>query len=403
MEVEICLGAIRYPFRLGTDWLDSITDRLVDLSASRLLIVCDSNTAPLFGKEIVERLAPRVPADLLVHQAGEPHKDLQAVGTLIESALAAGADRASVVVAVGGGVIGNIAGLMAALLFRGIRLVHVPTSLIAMLDSVLSLKQAVNAGVGKNLVGTFYPPEEVLADTAMLRSLPPREITSGLCEAIKNSLAIRPEMTELLRRALRPDGRYDEAAMHDIVAESIRAKATVTAQDEHECRAGLVLEYGHTVGHALEYTAAGGLSHGEAVGLGMIAAAEVSHRLGHLDAPTVALHRELLPRAGAAVTIPAGIDLDEVMVRLRFDNKRGYLRGAADSSAMVLLKGHGEPIVTDGRPLVAVPMALVEEVVRDLARPDRYAPRPAASAGAGELVSATAAGASAAPVGGADA
>ncbi|MFV2085443.1 2-deoxy-scyllo-inosose synthase [Micromonospora sp. LOL_021] len=370
MKVEIRLGSVRYPFRLGTDCLGAIVEDLVDMSASRLLIVCDSNTGPLFGAELVERLSPRVPANLLVHRAGEPYKDLQAVGTLAESALRLGADRACVVVAVGGGVIGNIAGLMAALLFRGIRLVHIPTSLIAMSDSVLSLKQAVNASAGKNLIGTFYPPECVLADTAMLRSLPLRETVSGLCEVVKNSLAIRPSMVEMLRTSLRRDGNYDNETMYRIISESILAKASVTIDDMHECRAGLVLEYGHTVGHAIEYTAAGEISHGQAIGLGMLVAAEVSRRLGHLDDETVALHRELLARAGAAVTIPAHVDLDEVMHRLRFDNKRGYLSDLAESSAMVLLRGLGEPLWHDGRPLVPVPMKLIGEVVGELARPE---------------------------------
>jgi 3-dehydroquinate synthetase len=370
MEVQLSLGPFSYPFRLGTDCLEQNTDRLLELAASSYLVVCDTNTGPLFGNDIVERLSRQAPAHLLMHRAGEQHKNLPAVNTLIESALELGADRASIVVAVGGGITGNITGLMAALLFRGIRLVHIPTTLLAMLDSVLSLKQAVNTGVGKNLVGTFYPPVEVLADTGMLRTLPRRETISGLCEAIKNSLAIHPAMTDLLRTGLRPDACYDDATLRAIIAESILAKAGVTVEDEQESRTGLVLEYGHTVGHALEYTAAGGLSHGEAVGLGMIIAADVAHRLGHLDASTVALHRELLSQAGAATAIPADLDVDEVMHRLRFDNKRGYLRAPADHSAMVLLRGHGEPIWADGRPLIPVPMALIGEVVDDLAGPD---------------------------------
>lgn len=367
MEVDVSLGPTSYPFRLGTDWIAGITDRLIELSASRYLVVCDSNTCPLYGKALVERLSSRGEANLLVHTAGEPHKGMGTLETLMESALQVGADRAAIVVALGGGVTGNLAGLMAALLFRGIGLVHVPTSLIAMLDSVLSLKQAINASVGKNLVGTFYPPLEVLADTAMLRTLPPRETVSGLCEVIKNALAIRPAMTGTLLRTLSPDARYEDAALRTFIAESVLAKAQVTADDERECRAGLVLEYGHTVGHALEYTSAGQLSHGEAVGLGMLAAAEVSHRLGRLPQPLIQLHQELLHRAGATLTVPDYIDLDEVMHRLRFDNKRGYLRDPTDDVAMVLLRGHGEPVWTDGRPLIPVPIPLVREVLDELA------------------------------------
>lgn len=366
MDVEVRLGAVRYPFRIGTDCLEQIVDDLLELSASRYLVVCDEHTAPLFGETIVEALAAHAPANLLTHRAGEPHKNVYAVGALMEEALAVGADRASVIVAVGGGITGNVAGLVAALLFRGIRLVHVPTSLIAVLDSVLSLKQAVNASVGKNLVGTFYAPAAVFADTAMLRTLPRREIVSGLCEAIKNALAIRPEMTHLLLNRLRPDAQYDDATLRAIIAESIAAKAGVTLDDEHERREGLVLEYGHTVGHAIEHVSRGEISHGEAIGIGMVIAAEVSRRLGHVDAAFVELHRELLRRAGAPDTIPDFVDVDEVMERVGFDNKRGYIRDVGDDTAMVLLRGHGEPIWRDGRPLVPVPTALVREVVEDL-------------------------------------
>jgi 3-dehydroquinate synthetase len=392
MDIEIRLGPVSYPFRLGADCFDAMADQLVGLSASRYLIVCDSNTGPLFGEGLLERLAARAPANLLIHEAGEPRKDLQTVATLIESALQIGADRGSIVVAVGGGITGNIAGLMAALLFRGIRLVHIPTSLVAMLDSVLSLKQAVNASIGKNLVGTFYAPTEVLIDTAVLRTLPRRETISGLCEVIKNSLAIRPDMINFLRRSLRPDAHYDDAVMREIISGSILAKASVTVDDQHECQAGLVLEYGHTVGHALEHVSDGELSHGEAIGLGMLAAAEISHRLGYLDAATVAVHRELLGAAGAMLTIPDYVDLDAAMHRVSCDNKRGYLRDARDCAPMVLLSDLGVPIWTGERPLVAVPIGLVDEVVRGMAGPSPV-PAGLAAANATESVFAFAGGA----------
>lgn len=375
MDLEVCFGDARYPYRLGSQCTDRITDRLIEMAGSRYLVVCDTNTAGLYGETIVELLSDRAPAHLLTHAAGEPGKDLQAVGALMESALALGADRSSIVVAVGGGITGNLAGLMAALLFRGIRLVHIPTSLMAMLDSVLSLKQAVNASMGKNLIGTFYAPDEVLADISMLRTLPRREVVSGLCEAVKNALAIRPAMTEDLRGQLRPDACYDDETMEAIIVESILAKAMVTTDDGRECRAGIALEYGHTVGHAMEHVAAGALSHGEAVGIGMIVAAEISHKLGYLDAATVALHRELLLRAGAPLQMPATIDVDTVMQRVGFDNKRGYLKDVDEGMVpMVLLRAHGEPIWQDGRPLIPVPVEIVREALENCVATDRMEP-----------------------------
>ncbi|WP_242440893.1 2-deoxy-scyllo-inosose synthase [Streptomyces sp. CB02923] len=361
-----------FPYRLGTDCAEEIVARLGDRAASRYLVVCDTTVAALYGHDLVARLEKDAgPAVLLTHEAGEVHKDVTTVGALAEQALGAGADRRSIVVALGGGITGNIAGLLAALLFRGIALVHVPTTVVAMLDSVLSLKQAVNASFGKNLVGTFYQPAEVLADTAMLRTLPVRELRSGMGEVVKNALAIRPSMTERLAGLLRPDGRYDDDALRWIIAESVAAKADVTGADKHERRDGLVLEYGHTAGHAIEHAARGEVAHGAGVAIGMVIAAEVSHRLGHASAPFVALHRELIAKAGLEHAVPAFVGTDDVKNWLTYDNKRGYLDCEGTSTPMVLLSGPGQPLRTGGMPLVPVPLSVLNETVDALAGPGR--------------------------------
>ncbi|MCP2261255.1 3-dehydroquinate synthase [Streptoalloteichus tenebrarius] len=364
----ITMGDVQYPYRLGTGCVDGIVTRLGELEASHYLVLCDATVAELYGHDLAARLRRSAgPASVLTHPAGEEHKGLGTLDTLADAALHAGVDRRGVVVALGGGVTGNIAGLLAALLFRGIRLVHVPTTVVAMLDSVLSLKQAVNAQVGKNLVGTFYPPVEVLADTAMLGTLPVREIRSGLCEVVKNALAIRPSMIDFLAAELRPDGRYADDVLRWMIDESVAAKAQVTEHDKYERREGLVLEYGHTVGHALEHASHGAVSHGAGVGVGMVAAAEVARRLGHVDADLVELHRELVGKVGVATTLPADVPTEEITYRLGFDNKRGYQPLPADHYAMVLLADVGQPLYQDGLPLTPAPRALVDEVVRELA------------------------------------
>ncbi|MFJ2768858.1 2-deoxy-scyllo-inosose synthase [Streptomyces sp. NPDC087300] len=369
----VTMDDVQYPYRLGTDCLDDIVTRLGELGASRYLVVSDPTVAELYGQRLCEELAALAgPAELITHPSGERNKGLPTLHDLAEEALRRGADRQSIVVALGGGVTGNIAGLLAALLFRGIRLVHVPTTVVAMLDSVLSLKQAVNAGVGKNLVGTFYQPVEVLADTAMLRTLPVREIRSGMCEVVKNSLAIRPSMIDQLSAGLRPDGRYPDDTMRWIIYESLAAKAQVTAYDKYERGEGLVLEYGHTVGHAVEHSSQGAVPHGAAVGLGMIAAARVSHRSGWASAELVELHRELVGKTGVALHIPSDVSLSAVRHRLAFDNKRGYLPVDAASYPMVLLESPGKVLRSEGTVLTAAPRDLVDSVVDELAR----APRP---------------------------
>ncbi|MFJ3726428.1 2-deoxy-scyllo-inosose synthase [Streptomyces sp. NPDC090045] len=357
-----------FPYRLGTDCAEDVVERLAAYGASSYLVVADTTVAELYGLGLTARIGKEAgPAHLLTHEVGEVHKGLATVGALAEQALGHGADRRSVIVALGGGVTGNIAGLLASLLFRGISLVHVPTTVVAMLDSVLSLKQAVNATFGKNLVGTFHQPVEVLADTAMLRTLPEREIRSGMGEVVKNALAIRPSMLDRLGAALRPDARYDDETLRWIIAESLAAKADVTREDKHERRAGLVLEYGHTVGHAVEHASHGQVAHGAGVAVGMTIAAEVSRRLGHTDGRLVSLHRELVAAAGVEPAIPAHVDPARVKNWLTYDNKRGYLEHRPGHTPMVLLSEPGHVLHTGPMPLVPVPLALLDEVVDEAA------------------------------------
>jgi 3-dehydroquinate synthase/2-deoxy-scyllo-inosose synthase len=365
----IAMEDATFPYRLGTDCVDEIVARLAAHGASSYVVVADATVAELYGLDLTARIGKDAgPAHLLTHEVGEQHKDLATVAALAEQALEKGADRRCVVVALGGGVTGNIAGLLAALLFRGVPLVHVPTTVVAQLDSVLSLKQAVNGRLGKNLIGTFYQPVEVLADTAMLRTLPSREIRSGMGEVIKNALAIRPTMIDRLWNVLNVEAHYDDETMRWIIAESLAAKAEVTWNDRHERRSGLVLEYGHTTGHAIEHASRGEVTHGAGVAVGMLVAAEVSRRLGHADADTVELHRALVTAGGVEPAIPTHVDPALVKHLLAYDNKRGYLDTPPGHTPMVLLSAPGKVLHTDvphtgSLPLVPVPLALLEEVV----------------------------------------
>ncbi|MEW2402003.1 2-deoxy-scyllo-inosose synthase [Streptomyces sp. NPDC046862] len=366
----IAMENVAFGYRLGTDCTEDILARLASHDASSYLVVADTTVAGLYGHDLTARIDKQVaPAHLLIHKVGEPHKSLSTVEALAHQALEQGIDRRAVVLALGGGVTGNIAGLLAALLFRGVRLVHVPTTVLAMLDSVLSLKQAVNATTGKNMIGTFHAPVEVLADTAMLRTLPAREVRSGMGEVIKNALAIRPSMLDRLGGSLRADAAYDDETLQWIIFESLAAKALVTAADMHERRSGLVLEYGHTTGHAIEHASRGAVAHGAGVAVGMIVAAEVSRRLGHAQTDLVSLHRELVAAAGVHPAVPADADITLVKERIAYDNKRGYLDTRPRHTPMVLLKAPGQVLHTGVLPLVPVPLALLEEVVDETTAP----------------------------------
>jgi len=367
-EIAIRFDGVGYPYFLGHQCTDALVARLLDLDTDAYFVVTDATVDRLYGTKLCVTLSAQRPTHVLECPAGEQAKNLDTLGSLAEQALSQGMTRRSCVVAFGGGLIGNVAGLMAALCFRGVRLVHVPTTVVAMFDGVLSLKQALNTSLGKNLIGTFHRPEMVLADTAYLLTLPERERRSGLCELIKNALAIAPETIPALREILTPDCAPSRQQYARLAQLAIAAKLRVLAEDQRERRAGMVLEYGHTVGHAVEFCSGGALSHGESVGIGMICAAELAHRLGLLDRPAVDVHQQLLAQCGARTEIPRTLAPSFVVARVRYDNKRGYRRQERNTIDMVLLSALGHVIEHDGLPLTRVPIGLVEAVVRSRSR-----------------------------------
>nr|WP_166363676.1 iron-containing alcohol dehydrogenase [Pseudomonas akapageensis] len=354
-----------YPVWIGVRCLDEIISGLREFGASSYHLITDRTVSQLHAGVLCEQLSAQVVASLWVVDNGESFKSLETVERLAHKMVQAGIDRGSVIVAVGGGVVGNLAGLIAALLFRGIRLVHVPTTLIAAADSVASLKQAVNLSIGKNLLGCFHKPTAVLIDIHFLRTLPATQIRSGMFEIIKNALTVATETIPLLESGLKPDANYSDKELLVIVEAGLLAKQRVMKADKCERKEALVFEYGHTVGHAIELAAEGRVPHGEAVGLGMIVAAEVASRLGRLSEADRSLHYRLLRRNGLTVRLPAGVTVAAVMALLRTDNKRGYVCARPDQVAMILLDGLGAPAGPVGRPLILVEASLVQCCIED--------------------------------------
>ncbi|MBH8613441.1 iron-containing alcohol dehydrogenase [Pseudomonas mohnii] len=354
-----------YPVWIGVRCLDEIISSLRELNASSYHLIADRTVGKLHAGILYEQLSAHVFTSLWVVDNGESSKSLETVEYLAHKMVEAHIDRGSVIVAVGGGVVGNLAGLIAALLFRGIRLVHVPTTLIAAADSVISLKQAVNLSLGKNLLGCFHKPTAVLVDLNFLRTLPASQMRSGMYEIIKNALTVATENIPLLESGLKPDANYSDAELMSFVEAGLLAKQKVMKADKCERKEALVFEYGHTVGHAIELAAEGRVPHGEAVGLGMIVAAEVSSRLGRLSDSDRQLHHRLFMRNGLTIRLPAGVTVAAVMALLRMDNKRGYVCARPDQVAMILLDGLGVPAGPVGRPLILVDASLVQSCIED--------------------------------------
>jgi 3-dehydroquinate synthetase len=369
----ITIGSARYPYYYGDDCMDRLLARLAAARADHFFVVTDDTVLRLHGPSLLPGLRQRAPVTVLSHPPGERMKQVEVLGRNLHLMLEAGATRRSVVLAFGGGAPGNLAGLMAALLFRGVRLVHVPTTTTAAMDSVLSVKQAINSRCGKNHFGTYHAPSAVLTDVRLLATLPERELRSGLCEAAKNCLAIDPGALGEFRGMLATGDLARPAGLLWLLEASIRAKTKVTAADTREQRSGLVLEYGHTVGHAVELlddrAADQRLSHGEAVAFGMVVAAHLSGRRGWLTREQVALHEEIVTALGAPARLPATIRASAVIDRIRHDNKRGYLPHGPNEIPFVLLSDLGQPAGDPDMPLVLVTIDEIRDVLGTLAAP----------------------------------
>ncbi|MCX4098713.1 2-deoxy-scyllo-inosose synthase [Nocardia sp. alder85J] len=344
-EREVQFGDIRYPFHVqsGDRSWDEFARRMTELDADRFAVVTDEGVPADLVAAAETCLAAVAATAVFTVPNSEKAKNVETLDRLAEQVIGAGATRNTVIVALGGGLAGNVAGLLAALIFRGIRLVHLPTTLLGMSDSVLSLKQAVNSRIGKNHLGTFYTPVLVWNNLDFLSTLPPEEIRSALCETIKNVLGICPDRYDEVAAKLRPDAVYDMRTISEFIDLCVTAKISVMRLDHREKREALVLEYGHTVGHAAELLTGGQLRHGHAIGVGMLVAARVSCLLGLMDESDAEAHRILLERNGSPVALPGQLTVDEILAVVRRDNKRGYVPARPGAADMIVLEGLGRP------------------------------------------------------------
>lgn len=279
------------------------------LPASGAVIVLTSpRIRGLWGERLEASLgAAGLRATVVELPDGEEHKNLAELAKLAEAMVASGADRAALLLAFGGGVIGDVGGFLASVYMRGVRLLHVPTTLLAMVDSSLGGKTGVNLTAGKNLVGTFYHPRAILADPDVLTTLPEREFRSGLAEAIKYGIIGAPELFAFIEqeaaalRACRPE------PLEQLIAACLREKARVVAADERESDLRRVLNFGHTLGHALESaTGYARYLHGEAVAWGMLATTRIAVRMGRLSEAEGA--RILAAMLSVCAPLPALVD-----------------------------------------------------------------------------------------------
>ena len=322
-RISIDLGQRSYDIAVGSGVLSELgtTARALGLG-ERVLIISDSNVEPIYGQAARGSLgfAGFTPKTAVI-PAGEAGKNLAAVARLYDAAVEAGLDRNSSIVALGGGVVGDIAGFVAATYLRGISYLQVPTTLLAQVDSSVGGKTGVDHPKGKNYIGAFHQPAGVWIDLATLKTLPPREIAAGMAEVIKYGMIWDEALLAEIESALPHLLALDEAALAPVVVACCKIKAEVVSRDERESGLRAILNFGHTAGHALEsITGYATYLHGEAISIGMMVACRLAERLAMLDVGVTERLSLVLQRTGLPVAMPT-VDVDALVGLMRKDKK----------------------------------------------------------------------------------
>ena len=320
------LGADAHPVHVGAGLLERVGElaRAAGLRPGRAALVTDANVARLYAARAHRALAAAgFDAITIEVAAGEASKSLATLEQVYDRLVAAALDRSSAVFALGGGVVGDLAGFAAATYLRGLAVVQIPTTMTAQVDSALGGKTGVNHRTAKNLIGAFHQPRLIVADVATLASLPEREFREGLAEVIKYGAIMDAPMVAALEAAMPAILSREPAALERIVDQSLRHKAAVVARDEREGGLRKILNFGHTIGHALEASSGyGSYFHGEAIAIGMVAAAGLSRAYAGLSADEANRLTRLIEAAGLPTRMPAGWRGADFERALKLDKKR---------------------------------------------------------------------------------
>lgn len=350
--LNVDLGERSYPIHIGPDLL---AQPLLPpfIKGRQVMVVSNETVAPLYLQRLLEQLSG-FQVDTVILPDGEAYKDLAHVNRIFDALLEHRHNRTTTLVALGGGVIGDMTGFAAACYQRGVAFIQVPTTLLSQVDSSVGGKTGVNHPLGKNMIGAFHQPQLVLADTDVLATLPERELSAGLAEVIKYGLIHDIKFLGWLEQNMPALRRRDAEALAYAIHRSCAIKAEIVALDERESGVRALLNLGHTFGHAIETDQGyGAWLHGEAVGAGTLMAADLSARLGWLSQAELDRVRALLQAAGLPVLPPAQMSAERFIELMAVDKKviDGSLR-------LVLLKGLGQAVISADFPAAALQQTL---------------------------------------------
>lgn len=342
ITLEVDLGERSYPIHIGTGLLDQAALLAPHVRGQHALVVTNETVGPLYAARVegvLRGLGKTVHTVTLPD--GESFKHWETLNLIFDALLKAGADRKTTLIALGGGVVGDMAGFAAAAYMRGVPFVQMPTTLLSQVDSSVGGKTGINHPLGKNMIGAFHQPNAVIADIDTLRTLPPRELAAGLAEVIKHGAIADADYFQWIEQNIGALNACDPKLMADAVRRSCEIKAGVVALDEREGGIRATLNFGHTFGHAIEAGMGyGEWLHGEGVGCGMVMAADLSHRLGFIDVETRTRIKRLV-RAAMLPTVAPDLGVDRYIALMKVDKK-----AEAGSIKFILLRKLGEAFIT---------------------------------------------------------
>jgi len=353
-KVKVRLGNNSYDVHIGSDMLMQTGPKLKEIGFSdKLVIVTDPTVKNLYGNSLKQSLTSEGFKVIIIQvPEGEEQKSLETAGRLYHELSNFYAERATPILALGGGVIGDLTGFVAATYMRGVPLIQIPTTLLAQVDSSIGGKVAVNHGQLKNKIGAFYQPKLVISDITTLRTLTTGELSDGLAESIKYAVIEDKELFSYLERNLDQIKLLDDRLLEEIVFRSAKIKAKIVEKDERDLGLRNILNYGHTVGHAIESASDFNVEHGGAVAIGMLAAGRISNKLSMLDENELIRLKNVIKRAGLPTEMP-NLKVEKLIQAIKHDKKilGGKLR-------FVLPKSIGDVFITD-----EVSLSLVKQVL----------------------------------------
>ncbi|MFC2005966.1 3-dehydroquinate synthase [Chloroflexota bacterium] len=355
-KVRLRLGNNSYNIHIGPGLLSQAGQRLQEIGLSdKLVIITDPTVRSLYGNTLEQSLTS-YGFNVLVLEVpeGEEQKSLETAGRLYNELTSFYAERTTPILALGGGVIGDLSGFVAATYLRGVPLIQIPTTLLAQVDSSIGGKVAVNHGSLKNKIGAFYQPRLVISDTGTLKTLTTEELSDGLAEAIKYGVIWDENFFTYIDGNLDQIKSLNDKALETVIFMSAKIKAAVVEKDERDFGLRNILNYGHTIGHAVESISDFKVQHGEAVAIGMLAAARISNRLGILDRNEMNRLKSVITRASLPTEIPS-LQLEKLIQAMKHDKKilQGKIR-------FVLPKSIGDVFITDEVSPSLIEQALVE-------------------------------------------